>query len=144
MLPTTHPRQLRIGFESDAGGREIVSEDHLHHHDWKVVLRASWSISAPTVGKTVDMLYQKVGHYIENIVDRCLDRKGTVGPDFVSANIKAYFGSGTGEERYRALCQMCGSFPDALELDCTKLMKYTHRCAFCRRSREISNVGILL
>ncbi|KAJ7348878.1 hypothetical protein DFH08DRAFT_959081 [Mycena albidolilacea] len=129
MLPTTHPRQLRIGFESDAGGREIVLEDHLHHHDWKVVLRASWSISAPTVGKTVDKLYQKVGHYVENIVDRCLDRKGTVGPDFVSANIKAYFGSGTGEERYRALCEMRGSFPDALELDCMKLMKYTRRTA---------------
>ncbi|KAJ7891340.1 hypothetical protein B0H14DRAFT_2560905 [Mycena olivaceomarginata] len=121
--------KLRIGFESDAGGREIESEDHLHHHDWKVLLRTSWSISAPTVGKTVDMLYQKVGHYLENIVDRCLDRKGTVGPDFVSANIKAYFGSGTGEERYRVLCEMRGSFPYALELDCMKLMKYTRRTA---------------
>jgi hypothetical protein len=94
------------------------------HGKWTLLLG---SLSNPSPGRTWDRVYTSLGKVLEKQAN-CAAYGLGFGPHVVAQKIKSYFGNA--EERVQHLELLRSSFPDKLEKNCWRLMKYTLPCVF--------------
>jgi hypothetical protein len=91
---------------------------------WALLLS---SLSNPSPGRTLDRVYTSLGKVLETQANRAAYGLG-FGPHVVAQKIKSYFGNA--KERVQHLELLRSSFPDKLEKNYWRLMKYTLPCVF--------------
>ncbi|KAF7377962.1 Catabolite degradation [Mycena sanguinolenta] len=107
----------------------LIHRDQRSHERQRQLIKGSLSDPAP--GRTLNQIYSNLGNFLERQANRVAHRRGH-GPSAIADHIAAYFG--TDQQRAVKLDELHAGACSCreLELECSKLAKYTLPCESAR------------